>query len=207
MNLLRRHWYRYRFKHTAYAYLFDKPTNDEVVSLDCETTSLDPNKAELITIAATVIRGNTIITSQPFSISLRAPQSLTAQSIAIHRIRHQDLDNGLSDQEAMTRLIDFIGNRPLVGYHIRYDKSILDRYAHRLFGFPLPNQLIEVSHLYRKRLEHILPNAYYDLSMEAIGHHLDLPLSGRHDALEDAISAALIYVRLKYGDVPMPKSV
>lgn len=114
-NLLRRHWYRYRFKHTAYAYLFDKPTNDEVVSLDCETTSLDPHKAELITIAATVIRGNTILTSQPFSISLRAPQSLTAQSIAIHRIRHQDLDNGLNDQEAMTRLIDFIGNRPWWG--------------------------------------------------------------------------------------------
>ena len=40
-----------------------------------------------------------------------------------------------------------------------------------------------------------------------LGHHVDLPLSGRHDALKDVISAARIDVWLKHGDVPIPKSV
>ncbi|USH02292.1 3'-5' exonuclease [Grimontia kaedaensis] len=204
MNLVERLWLRYKWRHSEYAPLFSSPSDEELVSLDCETTSLDPHKAELVTIAATKIRGNKIVTSEPFTISLRAPNSLSAQSVKIHGIRHQDLSDGVSEKEAMLKLIEFIGNRPIVGYYIQYDKAILDRYSKKHLGFKLPNRTIEVSDIYRRKLEHILPNAYYDLSMEAIGHHLDLPLSGRHDALDDAISAALIYVRLKYGDVSMP---
>lgn len=204
MNLLARYWHRHKWRNTPYAPLFDAPASDELVSLDCETTSLDPHKAELVTIAATKIRANKILTSDPFHVSLRAPVSLSAQSVKVHGIRHQDLSDGLSEADAIQRLVDFIGNRPIVGYYIQYDKAILDRYAKRHLGFKLPNPTIEVSDIYRRKLEHILPNAYYDLSMEAIGHHLDLPLSGRHDALDDAISAALIYVRLKYGDLTMP---
>ncbi|WP_325891063.1 3'-5' exonuclease [Grimontia sp. NTOU-MAR1] len=204
MNLLERLWLRCKWRDSEYARLFSSPSDEDLVSLDCETTSLDPHKAELVTIAATKIRGNKIVTSEPFTISLRAPSSLSAQSVKIHGIRHQDLSDGVTEKEAMLKLIEFIGNRPIVGYYIQYDKAILDRYAKKHLGFKLPNSTIEVSDMYRRKLEHILPNAYYDLSMEAIGHHLDLPLSGRHDALDDAISAALIYVRLKYGDVSMP---
>lgn len=204
MNILSRLWLRYKWRDTEYAPLFTPPDSGELVSLDCETTSLDPDKAEIVTIAATKIRGNTIVTSDPFHISLRAPMSLNAQSVKVHGIRHQDLQDGLNEKEAMRQLIDYIGNRPIVGYYIHYDKTILDRYAKKHLGFKLPNQTIEVSDIYRRKLEHILPNAYYDLSMEAIGHHLDLPLSGRHDALDDAVSAALIYVRLKYGEISIP---
>lgn len=207
MNLLERLWLRYKWRDTEYAPLFAPSSAKELVALDCETTSLDPQKAELVTIAATKIRGNTIVTSDPLTISLRAPNSLTEQSVKVHGIRHQDLHDGVTEKEAMQALIDFIGNRPIVGYYIHYDKTILDRYAKKHLGFKLPNSTIEVSDIYRRKLEQILPNAYYDLSMEAIGRHLELPLSGRHDALDDAISAAMIYVRLKYGDVPIPTYV
>ncbi len=204
MNFIRRYWWRWKCQqnHSPYVHLFDKPTSSELVSLDCETTSLDPKRAELVTIAATKIRNNRIITSQSFHISLRAPQSLDYQSVTIHRLRHQDLTSGCSEQEAITQLIDFIGNRPLVGYHIRYDKEILDRCSKKHMGFPLPNALIEVSQIYHQKLERLLPNGYFDLSIEAISRHLDLPLPQRHDALEDAIAAALIYVRLTHGSFP-----
>jgi len=159
-----------------------------------------------VTIAATRIKANRILTSQSIHLTLRAPASLDAGSVSVHRIRHQDLQKGLDEQQALETLLTFIGNRPLVGYHIRYDKTILDRYFQRLFGFALPNKMVEVSHLYHERLERLLPNAYYDLSLEAISRHLDLPVPERHDALQDAITAALIYVRLKHGDIPMLRS-
>ncbi|MDB1122744.1 3'-5' exonuclease [Vibrio algarum] len=203
MNWLRRNWWYYKLKDSPYRELFAVPTHQEFVSLDCETTSLDPKRAELVTIAATKIIGNRIITSEPFHVRLRAPQSLDSGSVRIHRIRHQDLIDGISEKEALKALLKFIGNRPLVGYHIRYDKTILDIACQKQLGFPLPNRLIEVSHIYHEMLEKHLPNAYFDLSLDAICKHLGLPAQdNKHDALQDAISAALVYVRLTYGDLP-----
>ena len=202
MNWLQRKYWYYKLKGSPYQSLFCTPDKTEYVSLDCETTSLDPNRAELVTIAATKIIDNRIITSQPFEARLRAPQSLDSGSVKIHRIRHQDLVDGISEKEALLELLDFIGNRPLVGYHIRYDKKILDLACLRQLGFPLPNPLIEVSQIYHDKLERHLPNAYFDLSLDAICKHLELPIQDKHDALQDAISAALVFVRLTKGDLP-----
>ncbi|MBR9788855.1 MAG: 3'-5' exonuclease [Vibrionaceae bacterium] len=202
MNWLQRKYWHHKLKGSPYQSLFCAPNKAELVSLDCETTSLDPNRAELVTIAATKIIDNRIITSQPFEVHLRAPQSLDSGSVKIHKIRHQDLVDGISEKDALLKLIDFIGNRPLVGYHIRYDKKILDLACQRQLGFPLPNPLIEVSQIYHDKLERHLPNAYFDLSLEAICKHLELPMQDKHDALQDAISAALVFVRLTKGDLP-----
>ncbi|EJG1187213.1 3'-5' exonuclease [Vibrio parahaemolyticus] len=202
MNWLQRKYWHYKLKGSPYQSLFCAPHKTEFVSLDCETTSLDPNRAELVTIAATKIIGNRILTSQPFEVRLRAPQSLDSGSVKIHKIRHQDLADGISEKEALLKLLAFIGNRPLVGYHIRYDKKILDLACQRQLGFPLPNPLIEVSQIYHDKLERHLPNAYFDLSLDAICKHLELPIQDKHDALQDAISAALVFVRLTKGDLP-----
>ncbi|WBA11497.1 3'-5' exonuclease [Salinivibrio kushneri] len=206
MNWLTRHWYRHRLRHSPYRDLFLPPDSNTLISLDCETTSLDPHRAELVTIAATPIKGNRILTSHALTLTLAAPESLSAGSVRIHQLRHQDLTHGVSGEQAITALVDFIGNHPLVGYHIRYDKYILDRYARQYLGFPLPNPLIEVSDIYQRKLERLLPNAYHDISMEAISRHLDIPLPARHDALDDALAAALIYVRLTQGEMPMLQS-
>ncbi|HCM1427521.1 TPA: 3'-5' exonuclease [Vibrio parahaemolyticus] len=202
MNWLQRKYWHYKLKGSPYQSLFCAPHKTEFVSLDCETTSLDPNRAELVTIAATKIIDNRILTSQPFEVRLRAPQSLDSGSVKIHKIRHQDLADGISEKEALLKLLAFIGNRPLVGYHIRYDKKILDLACQRQLGFPLPNPLIEVSQIYHGKLERHLPNAYFDLSLDAICKHLELPIQDKHDALQDAISAALVFVRLTKGDLP-----
>lgn len=203
MNWLVRRYWQHKLKGSDFQSLFCAPHPSEFVSLDCETTSLDPNRAELVTIAATKIIGNRIITSQPFEVRLRAPQSLDSGSVKIHRIRHKDLLNGIDEKQALLKLLDFIGNRPLVGYHIRYDKKILDRACQKQLGFPLPNQLVEVSQLYHDKLVQSLPNAYFDLSLDAICKQLGLPQqTNKHDALQDAISAALVFIRLKHGDTP-----
>ncbi|WP_260261244.1 3'-5' exonuclease [Vibrio intestinalis] len=202
MNWLRRRYWHYKLKGSPYQSYFGKLNKNEYVSLDCETTSLDPNRAELVTIAATKIIDNRIITSEPFEVRLRAPQSLDSGSVRIHKIRHKDLEDGIDEKQALIRLLEFIGNRPLVGYHIRYDKKILDIACRKQLGFPLPSPLIEVSQIYHDKLEQHLPNAYFDLSLDAICKHLDLPLQDKHDALQDAISAALVFVRLTKGDLP-----
>ncbi|CAH0524402.1 3'-5' exonuclease [Vibrio hippocampi] len=202
MNRIAALYWRHKLKKSPYRCLFETPSGNEFVSLDCETTSLDPNVADVISIAATKIIDNRIITSQPFDIRLRAPESLDQHSIKVHHITHQELANGASEQQAILALLEFIGNRPLVGYHIRYDKKILDRICKKHVGFPLPNRLIEVSQIYHDQLLKQLPNGYFDLSLESICRHLQIPSYNKHDALEDSKTAALIFVKLTRSTLP-----
>lgn len=202
MNIITRTYWRYKLRGTGYAELFSSKTTNEYVSLDCETTSLDPEVAEIVTIAATKIIDNRIITSDPFEVRLCAPKSLSEDSVKIHHITHKELKHGISEKQAMSALLAFIGNRPLVGYHIRYDKKILDRAAKKHLGFPLPNELVEVSQIYNDKLLKLLPNGYFDLSLEAICRHLQIPTYHKHDALEDAKAAAMVYLKLTRGTLP-----
>ncbi len=86
----------------SYQRLFETARHHEYVSPDCKTTSLDPKRAELVTIAATKIVDNRIITSQPFEVRLYAPQSRDSGSVRIHRIRHQDPHDGLSEKRHLS---------------------------------------------------------------------------------------------------------
>ena len=109
------------------------------VALDFETTSLDPALAEIVSIGAVRIRGNRIETGDALAIRVQAPASLSAGSVVIHGLRHQDLQQGMALEPALRALLEFIGPRELVGYHIAYDLRILNLACQRLWGSPCPS--------------------------------------------------------------------
>ncbi|MBO1110153.1 hypothetical protein J2R62_18765, partial [Plesiomonas shigelloides] len=87
----------------------------------------------------------------------------------------------------------------LVGDLIRYDAHRRNRCCVGLYGFSVPHQQIAVSSLYHDRVFHQLPGALSDLGLDNICRHLGLPLLAKHVALNDALTAALIFLRLLYG--------
>lgn len=199
LSRLRRHWLGRRFHASAFAPLFAAPPADEWVALDFETTSLDPDRAEIVAIGAVRIRGNRLLTGEALSLRVLPPGNLTAESVVIHGLRHQDLQQGMPLEAALHQLLAFIGPRELVGYHIAYDLRILNLACRKLWGLTLAQRGIEVSRLYHDHLYRRYPEAVIDLHLAAICHHLALPPLPAHDALSDAITAALIYLRLTRG--------
>lgn len=198
-NRCRRHWIGRAFRHGEFAPLFDAAPTEEWVALDFETTSLDPERAEIVAIGAVRIKGNQLLTGEALSLRVEAPASLTGQSVAIHGLRHQDLQQGLPLDAALRQLLAFIGPRELVGYHITYDLRILALACRRLWDLRLPQRGIEVSRLYHDRLYRRYPDAAIDLHLAAICQHLELPPLPAHEALADATAAALIFLRLTQG--------
>ena len=95
------------------------------------------------------------------------------------------------------KMIEFIGNRPILGYNLRFDLKFLDRYTKPLLGFSLPNQMIELSDLYRKSVVSKRPDVVPHLGFEEILDDLDVPIFGRHTALGDATTVAMAYIKLK----------
>lgn len=187
-------------KNSEFAFIFKPYKGDEIVALDCEMTSLDVEEAELVSIGAVKIQGNRVLTSDKLDIKLQKPESLTEDSIKIHRIRGVDLLGGEVLGDALEQLLHFIGNRPIMGYNIGYDLSVLNKFIRPRFGFSLPNKRIELAQCYQQQLQKSQPDIEPDLRYETIIKQLDIPLVGqRHSALGDAITTALMYVSLMSG--------
>ncbi|MBR9828793.1 MAG: 3'-5' exonuclease [Oceanospirillales bacterium] len=185
-----------------WAHLFERYQGDEVVSLDCETTSLDVKKAEILSIGAVRVKGRKVITSERLDIKLKPPKSLSGDSIKIHKIRASDLADGIELDDALEQVLAFVGNRPILGYYVNFDIRMLDKFIRPQYGFGLPNKAIELSHVYHDIIKWKHIGGDVDLRFDTIAGKLDIPILERHTALGDAITVALMYVRLKYGVAP-----
>ncbi|KJV33573.1 DNA polymerase III subunit epsilon [Aquitalea magnusonii] len=193
---LKRQWQRRMLKDPRYASLFVDDTQ-EVVSVDCETTSLKVQEAELLSIGAVKLRGNRILSSQSFYVLVKPTRKLESRNISIHGLRPMDVSEGLDADDAVRQLLDFIGGRPLVGYYLEYDVAVLNKYVRGITGIGLPNRQIEVSGRYYDYKFKQNPGAYIDLRLAELIADLQVPALPRHDALNDAITAGMLYLALK----------
>jgi DNA polymerase III subunit epsilon len=190
-------WHISRLKEQRFLFLFDEECQDEYVSLDCETTGLNPRKDEILSIGAVIIKENKILMSKTLNIFVKPSGNVTEESIKIHQIRPIDLENAVTPQEAIFELLEFIGNRPIVGYYIKFDVAMINKYTKQLLGIKLPNRTIEVSSMYYRTRPKNSEYQFIDLKFDTIMKTLNIPELGKHDALNDAIMTSMMFLKLK----------
>lgn len=186
-----------KLKNKEFEFLFDESQKGEYVSLDCETTGLNPKKDEILSIGAVLIKDNKILMRKSFNIYVKPSKNINPESIKIHHLRQTDLKNAQEPEDAIFQLLEFIESRPIVGYYIEFDMAMISKYTKNLIGIKLPNESIEVSSMYydlRKSNENY---GFIDLKFDTIMKFLDLPALGKHDALNDAIMTAMMFIKLK----------
>ena len=201
LDSVHRVWMLYHLADPDFAFLYEPPPEGEWVTLDCETTGLDVNRDQIISIGAVRIAGNRLLTSQRLELLVRPERALKADSVRVHRLRESDVAQGMDPEQAMRRLLEFVGSRPLVGYYLEFDVAMLNREIWPLLGVRLPQPKIEVSSMYydfknRQRPRHERGGTI-DLRFATIMNDLALPQREAHDALNDAVMAGLAFVKLR----------
>ena len=200
---LKRKGMLYHLGDPRFSFMWDAPPENEWVALDCETTGLNVRTDDIIAIGAVRIRGNRIMTSERLELLVRPEKRrLSADSVRVHRLREQDVAHGLSADDAVMQLMHFIGSRPLVGYYLEFDLAMINRVLFPILGMGLPQPRIEVSSLYydykfRQLPQHAQDSGAVDLRFEVLMKDLGLPLWPAHDALNDAVMAALAFLKLR----------
>ena len=177
-------------------FLFDEPHEDEYVVYDCETTGLNPTIDNIISIGAVKVKGNKILTDEAIHIFVKQDKQINHESIAIHQIRHCDLDGAIDIETAIEKFLYYIGNRTLVGYYLEFDIAMINKYVKPKFGIVLPNQNVEVSEIYYDNKICTIPQGNIDLRFDTILKDLELPELHAHDALNDAVMTAMMYLKL-----------
>jgi len=197
---LKQKWNLKNLSDERFEFLFEEPyedEEDEIVVFDCETTGLDPKIAEIISIGAVKVKGNKILTDQAIHIYIKQKNDINHKSITIHQIRNCDLDDAIPLNEAIERFLYYIGNRKLVGYYLEFDVAMINKYVKPMFGITLPNKKEEVSEIYYDKKIGTIPQGNIDLRFDTILKDLELPTLQAHDALNDAVMTAMMYIKLK----------
>ncbi|MEJ5172448.1 MAG: 3'-5' exonuclease [Hydrogenothermaceae bacterium] len=191
-------WYnRKNLKDNRFLFLFEDTPEDEFVAFDTETTGLDPKKDEILSIGAVKIKENKIELRDRFYTVIKPNFPINEETIKIHGLRKKDLENGIPIEDAVEKFLYFIGSRTLVGYYLEFDVAMINKYTRKMIGIELPNKQIEVSGMYYDYKIGKIPQGFVDLRFDSILKDLNIPTFGKHDALNDAIMTALVFLHLK----------
>ncbi|MFN3974758.1 MAG: helicase C-terminal domain-containing protein [Dehalococcoidia bacterium] len=154
------------------------------VSLDLETTGLDPSHDAIIEVGAVRFQGSDILDT--FSSLVNPYRSIPPEVERLTGITNQAVGKAPPFALVAGHLLDFVGNAPVVvGHNISFDLSFLERAGVRLSALPVDTQeLAEV----------LFPRGPYALSSLASAHNILIQRS--HRAVEDARAAALLFSAL-----------
>jgi DNA polymerase-3 subunit epsilon len=197
MNALRRRWLGWRHGGGEWAALFAAPPADEVVSLDLETTGLDPSTDRILRLAAVPVRGTRVVLSERFERWVDPGRGFGIASMRHHRILPGDVAEAADEATVVREFLHWLGPRPVLGYCIGFDVAMLDRSVRAIAGFPLPNRRIDLAAVDLAQQRRTRPEAAQRRDLDAILAAAGVPALGRHDALGDATSTALAWCALR----------
>lgn len=196
-NKIKNYFNKKKLKDNKYLYLFNSSIEDEYVCFDCETTGLNVQKDDIISIGAVIIKNNRIISSRRFVKYIKPKTKLQEEAIKIHHIRECDLKEAEEIEKVIAEFLKFIGNRKLVGYFLEFDIAMINKYLKPKLGIKLPNRAYEVSAIYHDWKIEKIPQSNIDLRFDTILSELEIPKMGKHDAYNDAIMTAMMFIKLK----------
>jgi len=178
---------------------YDEP---ELVSLDLETTSLDPKSAEILSIAAVPVRGRRVLLSERFERIVRAGVAeVDPEAVKYHRLLPSDIEHGMPPHQAVTEFVAWLGERPLLGYCIGFDCLMLERAAQWAGGGLLDGRRFDIREIYRRRMLQRNPDDHPSQVLDEILAALEVPRVGRHTAVGDATAVALAFLAIKYASI------
>ncbi len=154
------------------------------VSLDLETTGLDPEREAIIEVGTVKFRGDEVLES--WSSLVRPDRPIPYKIKRLTGIQQEEADEAPSIFTAMGRVASFIKDYPLVGHNIGFDLSFLRR-----LGLLLPNPAIDTFEL----ASILVPHAPR-YSLAKLAEELGVPYSGGHRALPDAETTRRLFLAL-----------
>jgi len=162
----------------------------EFVSLDIETTGLDAERADILSVGWVVVRGGRVDLGTAESYLVR-PAGAVGNSASVHGLTDTVVSQGLDWETALDKVVQALSGRVLLVHHAGLDKALLDKLCLQRFGerllVPVVDTL-ELEHRRQRRQHHVEANS--SLRLPDLREAYGLPRYAAHDCLVDAIAAA-----------------
>lgn len=160
------------------------------IVLDVETTGLDYTKERIIEFAAIRLENGKM--KERFETLINPQQHIRKSSIAIHGITEADVKDSPTESEIMPKILEFIGEFPIVAHNAIFDYSFLNEASIRVTNKPLTNVRIDSQAMFKE----VFPDLE-SCGLESLMNKFNIEYSTRHRAMADAEGLALAYPELK----------
>ena len=197
MHALSRWWLRRRHGGGEWAALLQAPPAGEWVSLDLETTGLDPARDHILSLAAVPVREGRLLMSERFERRVHTARAFGIESIRYHRITPDEASTGDQVTDVVREFLHWLGSRRLLGYYLGFDLDMLAPHVRAATGFALPNTTVDLGDEIARRQRRQRPNAPVNLDFAHIAGTLGVPMVERHSALGDAVTVGLCWLALR----------
>jgi DNA polymerase-3 subunit epsilon len=172
------------------------------VVCDTELTGFDLKHDEIISIGAVMIRDLQIDLGTIFHQYIKPKNTKHTQATLVHRITPQQLESAPPLHEVLPRFINYCGKSILVGHFVDLDLAFLNRACKHLFGAPLHNPCVDtlrLAQIHKERFGSPYRNKIYgghSYNLTELSHQYGLPEFIPHDALQDAVQTAYLFICL-----------
>jgi len=160
------------------------------IVLDTETTGLDYTKEKMVEFAAVRLENGKI--KDEFQTLINPEQHIRKSSMAIHGITPEMVADAPTEQEIMPKIMEFIGDYPIVAHNAIFDYTFLNEASMRVFDKEINNPRIDTQQMFKE--------VYPDLDshgLEALTNKFHVELKNHHRAMADTMGLALAYPALK----------
>lgn len=160
------------------------------IVLDTETTGLDYTREKIVEFAAVRLENGKI--KDEFQTLINPEQHIRKSSMAIHGISEEMVKDAPTEAEVLPKILDFIGDYPIVAHNAIFDYSFLNEASLRVFNKELQNERIDTQQMFKE--------VYPDLEshgLEALTRKFNVEFTKHHRAMADTMGLALAYPDLK----------
>lgn len=178
------------------------------VVVDLETTGLNLNKDQVLSIGAVVIEDGAIDFSQQFERTLQCDKEKLGPSVLIHGLAPSAIAAGSDPTEALLAFMEFVGDSPLLAFHAPFDAHMLGRALKDYLGYRLQHPFLDVADL----APMLNPQAH--LRKAGLDEWLDwfkLQVFDRHNASADALATAelalILFSRARQQQILSPQDL
>lgn len=168
----------------------NEETQDIKIVLDIETTGLDYKREKIIEFAAVKLVNNVI--TEEYETLINPKQEIKQSSINIHHITPDMVEDAPTIEEVMPKILDFIGDYPIVGHNVIFDYSFINRACEELYGKTIQNHRLDSYLMYKE----VFPD---DPShgMDSLMNRFNIEFPVKHRAMGDAKGLAYVFPHLK----------
>lgn len=157
------------------------------VVVDLETSGLNLNKDQVLSIGAVVIEDGAIDFSQQFERTLHRRAHKLAPSVLIHGLGPSAIAAGCDPAEALLDFMEFVGDSPLLAFHAAFDQHMLGRALKDSLGYRLQHTFLDVAEI----APLLCPQAHIrEAGLDDWIDWFKLQVSERHNASADAMATA-----------------